>query len=281
MSIQSGSTESFGPNWIRVTVLVIAAALGYAFAQELDPSRASFPAWGVHLAKVSLVAVPVILLCWLLSVRLSIDPVGIRYRSLLGSSEMRWDEVDALYSGAAITLLYGVIPIGTRYHFKLKAGASDEERIYKIRHLGKVKLTTATTKRSSSTREISFGSRFSKPDRISRLLDEFTFPVLWRKVTAAYNGGRDVSFGDFRISKQGIKVDLLGVFPDDLAKKPIPWSDVRSYSVDKCTLTLTYYTTKANTAKRGVADIQNFRVFMALLQQIKSQPVSSAASEPV
>jgi len=63
--------------------------------------------------------------------------------------------------------------------------------------------------------------------------------------------------------------------------KPIPWANVRSYVVEKGSFILIYDatgTTKTYSAKRDVADIANFRVMMALLQQVKPQYVGSVAS---
>jgi hypothetical protein len=275
METASDSTESFGPNWIRVALLVVAALVGYAFGQDLDPSHASIPGWAVSLAKAVMVAVPAVLLCWLLSVRLSVDPVGLHYRSLFGHADMRWDEVDELYAGAVTTLLYGIIPVGTRYRFKLKSGTSTEQRLEKTRYIGKVQFTTTATKNGTPARQLSFGSRFFRADRIGELLNEFTFPPLWRKATQQYNDGRELSFGDFRINRFGVKIDLLGLFPE--LSKPIPWANVRSNVVEKGSFMLIYDatdatgTTKTYTAKRDVAQIANFRVMMALLQQVKPQ----------
>lgn len=66
-----------------------------------------------------------------------------------------------------------------------------------------------------------------------------------------------------------MKVDLLGMFPD-LNKKPIPWKDVRSYSVENGKFTLVYGTptdaAKTYSAKRDVEQVANFRVMMTLLK---------------
>jgi hypothetical protein len=278
---QSVSTQTFGPNWVRVSILLVAALLGYAFGQDLDPSRASIPVWEANAVKVAIVAAPIALLCWLLSVRLTVDPVRLRYRSLLGEEEMLWDEVDEMYAGAVTTLLNGVIPLGTRYSFKLKSGASSEQRVEKFHYVGKVKFTSSSVKDGTAARVLSFGSRFSRAEKISTLLTEFTFPHVWRKVGQRYNDGFDVSFGDFVLSRQGVKVDLLGMFPD-LVKKPIPWKDVCSYYVEKGSFTLVYRasagTAQTYRAKRDVAQIANFRVMMALLHQVKPETLASSAS---
>jgi hypothetical protein len=275
------STQTFGPNWVRVSVLLVAALLGYAFGQDLDPSRATIPLWVVNAVRVAIVALPIAVLCWLVSVQLAVDPVGVRYRSLFGEKGMRWDEVDELYAGAVTTLLYGVIPLGTRYSFKLKSGVSTEERVEKVRYVGKVKFTGTGVKEGTAARVLSFGSRFSRTEKISMLLTEFTFPHVWRKVSQQYNDGFDVSFGEFVLSREGVKVDLLGIFPN-LTKKPIRWKDVCSYHVEKGRFTLVYRVStgavKTYTMKRDVAQIANFRVMMALLHQLKPMSVASSAS---
>ena len=192
---------------------------------------------------------------------------------------MRWDEVDELYAGAVTTLLYGIIPVGTRYRFKLKSGTSTEQRVEKNRYIGKVKFTTTRTKSGTAARQLSFGRRFFGAERIGELLNQFTFPPLWRKAAQRYNDGRDLTFGDFGVSRQGVKIDLLGLFPE--LSKPIPWANMRSYVVEKGSFILIYDatgTTKTYSAKRDVADIANFRVMMALLQQVKPQYVGSVAS---
>lgn len=280
MDAGNGSAQTFGPNWVRVVLLLVVALLGYGFGQDFDPTRASFPSWAVSAVKITLVAVPVGLLCWLLSVRLTLDPVGLRCSSLLGQKDMRWDEVDEFYTGAVITLMNGVIPMGTRYSFRLKAGVNAEQRVEKVRYVGKVKFTSTGVKDGTAARVVSFGSRFGRAGKIGTLLAEFTFPHLWRKASQRYNDGLDVSFGDFTLSMQGVKVDLFAMFPD-VKKKPIPWENVRSYSVDKGKFTLVYSTptdAKTYSAKRDVVDIANFGVMMSLLKQVRPASVASPVS---
>ncbi len=184
---------------------------------------------------------------------------------------MRWDEVDEFYTGAVTTLVNGVIPMGTRHSFKLKAGVNTEQRVEKVRYVATVKFTRTGVKDGTAARVVSFGSRFSRAWQIGTLLNEFTFPYLWRKVSQRYNDGFDVRFGDFTLSGQGVKVDLLGMFPD-LNKKPISWKDVRSYSVENGKFTLVYGPTdaaKTYSATRDVERVANFRVMMTLLNQVK------------
>jgi hypothetical protein len=127
-------------------------------------------------------------------------------------------------------------------------------------------------KDGTRSRNLSFGSRFLGGERISALLNDFTFPTLWGRLSQQYNEGLDVSFGDFRVSKQGIKISMLGM---SAPKKPISWADVQSYCVVKGTFTLVYTSAgKTYTAKRAVAEIANFRVMLTLLQHIKPQPVA-------
>lgn len=142
MDPKSNSAQTFGPNWLRVVLLLVVALLGYEFGQDLDPAHATIPQWAVSAVKIVMVAAPVALLTWLLSVRLALDPVGLRYRSLLGQKDMRWDEVDEFYAGAVTTLVNGVVPMGTRHHFRLKAGLNAENRVNKVRYVGTVKFTT-------------------------------------------------------------------------------------------------------------------------------------------
>jgi hypothetical protein len=279
-SVMTVSTQTFGPNWVRVFTLLVAAILGYAFAKDLDPSRATIPLSAVNAVRVALVAVPVALSCWLLSARLTVDHVGLRYRSLLGQKEMRWDEVDELYAGAITTLLYGVIPLGTRYSFKLKAGVNTEQHFEKVRYVGGVKFTRSSVKDGTAARVMSFGSRFSRAEKISTLLAEFTFPHVWRKVSQRYNEGFDVRFGDFVFNRQGVKADFLGMFPD--LTRLIAWKDVCSYRVEQGSFVLVYKAStsavKMYTEKRQVAQIANFRIMMALLNQISPMSVASSAS---
>ncbi len=281
MNTDGNSAQTFGPNWVRIVLLFVVALLGYGLGRDIDPSRASVPPWAVSAVKVALVAVPVALVCWLLSVRLALDPVGLRYGSLLGQKEMRWDEVDEFYTGVVTTLVNGVLPMGTRYSFKLKTGINAERRVEKVRYVGTVKFASTSVKDGTAARAVSFGSRFSRAEKIGSLLTEFTFPHLWRKVSQRYNDGFDVSFGDFTLSRQGVKVDVLGMFPD-LNKKPIPWQNVRSYSVENGKFTLVYDTptdsAKTSSAKRDVADIANFRVMMTLLNQVRPMSVAATAN---
>ena len=271
MQINENSAQSFGPNRFRVVLLVIIALVGYGISTDLDPARASIPAWAVGAVKIAVVAMPIAMLCWLLSVRLMCDQVGLRCSSLLGEREMRWDEVDELYAGVVVTLLHGVIPVCIRYSFKLKAGVDAEQRVERVRYVGRSKLTYTRVKGGTHARVILFGSRFHQPHKIAALLAEYTSPHVWSKVSQRFKDGLDVSFGAFVLSSQGVKFDLFGMFTD-VNNRPIPWDDVRSYSVDDGKFTLVYGKRtdgKTYSAKRNVSDIANFRVMMALLNQVK------------
>ena len=58
-----------------------------------------------------------------------------------------WDEVDEFYTGAVTTLVNGVIPMGTRHSFRLKAGVNSEQRVEKVSYVATVKFTRTQGKR--------------------------------------------------------------------------------------------------------------------------------------
>ncbi len=278
MSENAFTPRSFGPSPGRVLLLAAIAAGACVVARDMHPSPAAIPLWGVEALRVAIVAFPAILLGWLLSVRLSIDHVGVRYRSLFGERELRWDEVDELYAGAVRTLLWGLIPAGTRYSFRLRAGLRAEQRVENVRYIGSVKFTRKRAKPGTAARVLAFGSRFSKGEEISRLLADGTFAHVWRKVIQLYNDGADVSFGDdLVLSRDGVRSNPLGMF-QDLMGRTIPWEQVRSYEVEKGRFSL--LVSSSNGAARvytkiDVAQIANFNVMMALLRQLRPLGLAS------
>jgi len=274
-------TSTFGPNWAGAGLLAGMAVIGFLTGKEMDPSRATLPLWAVETIRISLAAIPTALLVWLVTVRLRVDTLGLEYRSIFGQKKMRWDEVDELYAGAVRTLLYGIIPLGTRYSFRVKAGISAEQRTEKTRYIGKGKLTITKTTSGVGTREIRFGSRFSDAAKICDQLTDRAFAHLWTKASRRFESGLDVTFGDIVLAKDGIKVNLLGMFPE-LMKKPIPWENVSSYSVKKGVFTLAHFDPKGmarpSTVTMGIAQIPNFQVMLALLRELKAGALHDGAA---
>src|SRR5574341_895546 len=205
-------SQSFGPNWIRVALSGAATLAGLALATELDPGHASIPIWGVRLVQVAAVGVPLLVLSWLLTVRLRIDARGVRYRSLFGVAEMRWEEVDRYYFDVAHVLLNGIIPLGATHHFRLIAGIAGERRAEAVHTIGKVTFRRSQLQRGTAAKVLAFGGRFWNVEFIGRLIHHFTFPLLLRLAAEQYDSDTGADFECIRITRQGITADMMADF---------------------------------------------------------------------
>jgi len=242
---------------------------------DLDPARASIPAGFVWTAKALLIGVPALTFPWLISVRLKLDAVGVSYRSIIGNWSMRWDEVDEIYCGIREALLYGVLPLGKRYHFTLKSGLALVQRESSARRfLGITFESTKTTKAASSH---SFGGRFGGGEKLYELLNKFTFPLLWDRATQKLNQGSVAEFGGIGISTEGLTLNLFAdLFGFANKSKPVPWADVDSYTLKEGVFRVNGRGKQL--ARATASGIPNLLVMMSLLD--RARPTRAGGANP-
>ncbi|MDA2913480.1 PH domain-containing protein [Acidobacteriia bacterium AH_259_A11_L15] len=146
-----------------------------------------------------------LLLAWLLSVRVSLHDDGITYRSLFGSKEMRWDEVERFYYGVSAPQEAVTV-------------SEDEEKFtssYSIKPI------------DSQRRKISFGSwRIRRAKQLGAKLVEHTYAPLLRKAAQLFDSGAELAFGAIRVSRDGgLKVKKAFGF------KSIPWKQISEVQI--------------------------------------------------
>ncbi len=263
--------------WPRPRLIVfnlLAGLFGWLIAVDLDPARASIPPAFVWTAKVLLVGVPVFAFLWLISVRLKLDAAGVSYRSIVGNWSMRWDEVDEIYCGIRETLLYGVLPLGKRYHFTLKSGLALVQRESSARRF--LGITFESTKTTKSANSHSFGSRFGGGEKLYELLNKFTFPLLSDRATRKLNQGSVAEFGGIGISTEGLTLSLFAdLFGFANKSKPVPWADVDSYSLKEGVFRVNGRGQQL--ARVTSSGIPNLLVMMSLLE--RARPTFSSQAD--
>jgi len=190
--------ETFGGNKIVMALAATLAALtGWlVFAAFTTPSSDN----GFKIFAVTLFAIPVFLIFWLQSVRVTLHSDGISYRSLFGEKEIRWDAVERFYYGATKRSV-NFIPVGTYYYFKLVDNAGNKLRL---------------------------GNRVEKLAPLGEKLINHTYPTLIKKVVNQYNSGQEVDFGSVKVTRDtGLRVKKF------IGWKEIPWDNVSSFAIQK------------------------------------------------
>jgi hypothetical protein len=188
--------ETFRGNKIAMALVIIlglgAASLVLAAFISTPPEK------GFEIFTLLVLAGPVILFFWLMSIRVTLHSDGISYRSLFGEKEMRWDAMERFYYGATKQSV-NFIPVGTYYHIKLV---------------------------DAEGRKLSFGNRVESPGKLGPKLAEQTYPAIFRKVADQFNSGEEVDFGAIKLSRaNGVKVKKL------FGYKEIPWNQVSSFAI--------------------------------------------------
>jgi hypothetical protein len=155
---------------------------------------------GFKTVTVLLLAVSVLLVIWLMSIRVTLHNDGISYHSLFGDKEMRWDALEQFYYGATKRSVNS-IPVGTYYHFKFV---------------------------DADGKKLRLGNRVASPGKLGPKVVEQSYPALFKKVADRYNQGLEVDFGAIRVNRNaGIKVKKL------FGHKEIPWKEVSSFAIQK------------------------------------------------
>ena len=182
--------ETFKTNKVTLALVIIlglVAELIFYLIESENPT--------VELINVGFVAGVALLLAWLLSVRVSLHDDGISYRSLFGSKEMRWDEIE-------------------RFHYSAVYKGSDEGTYYSFKLI------------DAQGRKISVGEHLLvRSEELGAKLIEYTYPPLFRKAADLFSSGVEMDFGAIRLSRDsGVKI-----------KKAmwIPWEQVSDYQTDE------------------------------------------------
>ncbi len=154
----------------------------------------------IQLALALILLACSVVIAWLLSLRLSIHEEGIYYRSLFGSQEMQWDQIDRFYYGAIKETSF-FIPLGTYYSFKL------------VDNLG---------------RKLSFGNRFSRQGELAKELLQRTYRPLLDRFTNKFENYVELDFDAIRLARgRGLRIKKWFHW------KEIPLDQVADYKIEK------------------------------------------------
>src|SRR5438046_2546191 len=107
--------KTFHPNWAALTLMFFALVFSAYLCSQL--STASATPWMVYSARFCVAGLPLILLIWLMSVRLTIAQEGIAYRSIFGSKSLTWREIQYIKTSSTRYLLNGMFPFAERTSF--------------------------------------------------------------------------------------------------------------------------------------------------------------------
>jgi hypothetical protein len=212
------------------------------------------PAWLVYVAFTSpsgtpfktytliFFALPAFWFAWLMSLRVTLHPVGITYRSLFGEKEMRWDMVER-FGYEAITRSINFIPIGTYYLFRLRDAEGNKVRI---------------------------GNRIERPAKLGEKIIEMTTPGLLQNAIDRYNSGEELDFGVIKVNRTaGIKLKKLFGYNE------IPWDQVASFAIQQGEFYI-WRVGEKRTTGWGLHFVFNAFALLGLLQSI-FKPGSDAA----
>jgi hypothetical protein len=139
-------------------------------------------------------------LYWLTTVEVVIYDGGISSRTVLGTAEMRWDEVARFYYSATKQSV-NFIPVGTYYDLRLESEAG---------------------------KKIKFGNRAERMQALADQLVRYTLPPIYKRVAELYNSGAEVDFGAIKVSKAGFKA--RGIF--GLRNLHLAMEEVADYRID-------------------------------------------------
>jgi len=223
--------QTFGPSR-RITAIlpvigVVVCGLAYAVAHETHDRTAwtVFDALtlglGVYLARH-------------LASRAWLHEGGISYRSILGYGEVRWEEIESIYFGAA-DVHADWISLGTFETFK------------------------AIT---NQQKKISFGVNIRNAGVIYAAAAQRTFERLYGKAVAEFNSGSELTFGAIRVRpSQGI------VLRKWLFSRTIPWPEVAGFQVNSYFVSFDRMT-KHFPVRMAAEKVANVRVLHALLMGV-------------
>lgn len=235
----TGGETVFRGNRVGASVL-LAVGVGFASLTVLAVTNLAVDAAIVP----AIVAVGCLLLGgWILTCRVTLDQLGITYRSVMGEMQMRWVDVEKMYYQATKESV-NLIPVGTYYRYKLV---------------------------DCNGRKIKFGSRIGHGAKLAELLVKMTYPHVFDRCAARYNAGSEVDLGDIRLSRQnGIRVKRL------LGWKHIPLSEVAEYRIDRGHFYI-FRMGERRTSGPAIWNVPNAFVLVALLDSIY-RPQTEAAN---
>lgn len=191
------SRQTFGPNLrILVVLLVIGflfSGLAYAVAHEIRDRTA----WIVFNALTVGFGVTIV---GSLASRAWLHDGGISYRSIFGYGEVRWEEIEWIYYGAA-DLQAHWIPLGK---------------------LERLKLVTR------EQRKVSFGGNIQNASMLYEAASQKTFDRLYGRAVEEFNSGTELSFGSIRVTPS------LGIIIQKwLVPKTILWREIAGFQADE------------------------------------------------
>ena len=222
--------ETFRVNKSSLVIVVLFGLLPalYLFGQE-DPFN--LEALGIVALFMTPFAAAV---TWLSSVQLTFHEEGIAYRSLLGSKQMRWDQIEKFYY-SSVKQSVNFIPIGTYYTFKLI---------------------------DSTGQKIKFGNRFERLADLGTKLIEHTYQPLLTRLADKFDSGVELDFGSIRVSREkGIKVKKT------FRWKEYPWDQVSEYAINDGQVYI-WPAGKKYVNGSSLAEVPNAFVLMGLLDMI-------------
>jgi hypothetical protein len=170
-------------------------------------------------------------LAWLLALKLTVSDTGISYRSLFGSTTIRWQDVKEIYSWKDRRTALYVIPLWQACRFVLVTAAG--------------------------TRMV-FGSRFRGGCFAGEQAILFTAQRLYNRAAERFNRGHEVPFGPFRLSQKG-------VWTDGWKKGTYSWTEIAA--VEESSGGLFLELSDGRTAGgRGVGQIPNVQILIQIIQ---------------
>ena len=228
-------TVTFGPS-IRITAVfgllgLIICLLSFGAAYITN----DITAWRIFFILAPIFCA---LLLWQLSFRAAIHESGISCSNIFSTKEMRWLEVDRVYSSVEEVSVKH-IPVGQFYSLKL---------------------------RSVYGHSISFTNHISRHEELILTIAQSTFKPLAEKALQSFDSGSIVTFGAITAGRwEGITVRTI------FFNQTIRWHEIDSYDMDAAGIT--FYLRKKVLRSRTISAgrIANPHVLKFLLDHVMQQ----------
>ncbi len=232
--------EHFRGSRLLASALFVAgiAFAAVAFVPEADK--------GVKIFFGCFAAAEISIALLILNIKVTLDPMGLRYKSATGERTMLWSDADKLYYSST-KLHVHLIPAGTYYNFKLK---------------------------SASGAKLEFGSGIENAKQLQSKLIEYTYQTMFERASIAFDSGQELDFDAIKLSKpNGVTMKRA------LRMITIPWEEVASYKIASGK----FYIFKRGerfASAPSLSEVANAHVLFGILNMI-STPVPDEEEEKV
>jgi hypothetical protein len=226
--------QTYGPNTKVTAILCVVELLVGLLVFAVALGLKDLTAWTISYLLAGLYGGVILRQ---LSSRVWLHETGISWRGIRGPGEMRWLDLERMYSGS-YEIHAHYIPLGTFHRLKLV---------------------------STQGQKVSLGERIRDADDLAQQIAKFTLRPLLQKAMQSFENGQEVDFGATGASRgEGVTVRKW------YADKKIPWQEIEGYESDAAYFKFHRFK-KHSTVNVSSERIANAHVLRALLGGVMHQ----------